>query len=141
MLTEKTKKTLSLTLIIIGMILLFGALICVLISDWSDALPKNDLYRTTMLLGWGIGWLGSYFQPLAIKELENGPGCFLTINIFLLILLPLGWIYDIEHFTTPVVIILAISAVLFIVDFVLIYKKYRQIKALTKEDENEKKPE
>lgn len=139
MLTEKTKKTLSLTLIIIGLTLAFGAMICIMISDFSDALPKNDLYRTTMLLGWAIAWLGSYYQPISINQLENGPGCFLTLNVLLLIILPLGWIRDIEHFTTPVVIMLAISAVLFIVDFVLIYKKYRQIKALTKEDENEKK--
>ncbi len=139
--TEKTKDILFKSLLSLGMVLLVGAFICVLISDWSDVLPKNDLYFTTMLLGWGIAWIGNYFQPITAKELENGPGCFLILNITLFFILPIGWIHDIEHFTTPVVIMLAISAVLFIVAAVLMYKKSRQIKALALEDENEKNQE
>lgn len=138
MMTEKTKDILFKSLLSLGMVLLVGAFICVLISDWSDVLPKNDLYFTTMLLGWGIAWIGNYFQPISVKELENGPGCFLIINITLFFILSIGWIHNIEHFTTPVVIMLAISAVLFIVATVLMYKRSRQIKALALEDENEK---
>ncbi len=141
MMTEETKKILYRTLLTIGLVLLFSAFICVLITDWSDALPKNDLYFTTMLLGWGICWIGNYFQPISAKELENGPGCFLTLNILLFYLLPMGWIHNIEHFTTPVVIMLAICAVLYIVNSFLFYKKYQQFKALSSEDEDEKKPE
>ena len=139
--TEKTKDILFKTLVSLGVILLVGAFICILISDWSDVLPKNDLYFTTMLLGWSIAWIGQYFYPISAKELENGPGCFLALNITLFFLLPIGWIHNIEHFTTPVVIMLAISAVLYIVAAVLIYKKSRQIKALAREGENEKKQE
>lgn len=141
MMTEKTKDILFKTLLSLGVVLLFCAFICVLISDFSDALPKSDLYFTTMLLGWGIAWIGNYFQPITAKESENGPGCFLTLNILLFFLLPIGWIHNIEHFTTPVVIMLAISAVLYIVAAVLIYKKSRQIKVLAREDKNEKKQE
>ncbi len=141
MMTEETKKTLYRTLLIIGLVLLFGAFICVMISDWSDVLPKNDLYFTIMILGWSIAWIGNYFQPISEKELENGPGCFLTLNIMLFVILPIGWIHNIEHFTTPVVIMLAICAVLYIVDFFLFYKKYQQFKALTSEEENEKNQE
>ena len=94
-----------------------------------------------MLLGWGICWIGNYFQPISAKELENGPGCFLTLNILLFYLLPMGWIHNIEHFTTPVVIMLAICAVLYIVNSFLFYKKYQQFKALSSEDEDEKKQE
>lgn len=141
MMTEETKKTLYRTLLIIGLVLLFGAFICVMISDGSDVLPKNDLYWTTMFLGWAIAWIGNYFQPISEKELENGPGCFLTLNIMLFVILPIGWIHNIEHFTTPVVIMLAICAVLYIVAAVLIYKKSRQIKALAREGENEKNQE
>lgn len=141
MMTEKTKKILYVTLFTVGLVLLFGAFICVLITEWSDALPKSDLYRTTMFLGWGICWLGYFFQPISAKELENGPGCFLILNVLLFIIFPIGWVFDIENFTTPVVIMLAICAVLYIVDFFLFHKKYQQFKALISEDENEKKPE
>ncbi len=141
MMTEKTKDILFKTLVSLGVVLLVGTFICVLISDWSDVLPKNDLYFTTMILGWSIAWIGNYFQPISEKELENGPGCFLTLNIMLLVIIPIGWIHNIEHFTTPVVIMLAICAVLYIVDFFLFYKKYQQFKALTSEEENEKKQE
>ena len=62
------------------------------------------------------------------------------LNILLFYLLPMGWIHNIEHFTTPVVIMLAICAVLYIVNSFLFYKKYQQfIKALSSEDEDEKK--
>ena len=141
MMTEKTKDILFKTLVSLGVVLLVGAFICVLISDWSDVLPKNDLYFTTMLLGWSIAWIGQYFYPISAKELENGPGCFLALNLILFFLLPIGWIHNIENFTTPVVIMLSISAVLYIVAAVLMYKKSRQIKALAREGENEKNQE
>ena len=136
MTTEKTNKMLFRTFVILGFSILIIALICELTSQFSDLLPKNDMYRALMVLGWPIAWLGIYFQPIT-KFLENGPGCFLLFNLFFLVCQPLLWLWHIDHFTTSIVIMLSISAVLTIVDLVIAYKKSRQIKAMI--EENEKK--
>lgn len=135
MISEKSKKMLYRTLLVLGFTLVMGAQVCEIISDWSDVLPSSDMYRALMILGWSIGWMGFIFEPITTNQLENGPGCFLTFNLLFMIFLPLSWIWQIKHFTASVLTILAISAILTIVDIVLVYKKSRQIKTMGEEDE------
>lgn len=135
MMTEKTKKILFWTLLVLGFALSLGALICEIISDCSDVLPESDMYRAIIVLGWSIVWSGAYFETISTKQLENGPGCFIAFCLIFMVFLPLTWLSQIEHFTAPVVTVLAISAVLTIVNVVLAYKKSRQIKAIIEENE------
>ena len=135
--TDKTKKILFWTIFGLGIALSLGALICEIISDCSDVLPESDIYRAIIFLGWSIAWSGGFLETISTKQLENGPGCYMAFNLIFMVFLPLTWLSQIEHYTTPVVTILAISAVLTIVNIVLTYKKSRQFKALI--DENKKK--
>ena len=137
MMTDKTKKILFWTIFGLGIALSLGALICEIISDCSDVLPESDIYRAIIFLGWSIAWSGGFLETISTKQLENGPGCYMAFNLIFMVFLPLTWLSQIEHYTTPVVTILAISAVLTIVNIVLTYKKSRQFKALI--DENKKK--
>ena len=129
MMTEKTKRVLLWTFVSIGAAVMITSAIFVICLDNSDTTADKDLYRTIPFLGWAIMWLGAYFEPISTRQLENGPGCFLTSNLVLLLLIPFSWIIRIEHFTVPVVTMLTISAMLTIVDGYLIYKKSRQLKA------------
>lgn len=135
MITEKTKKMLHWTPLVLGSIIMFAALICEIISDCSDVLPDSDMYRAFIFLGLPIAWLSTIFEPISSNQLENGPGCFIIYNLIFLVFLPITWLSQIEHFTAPVVTILAISAILAIIDIVLAYKKSRRLKAMIEEKE------
>ena len=135
MMTDKTKKILFRTLLVLGFALSFGALICEIISDCSDVLPENDIYRAVIILGWSIAWSGAYLETISAKQLENGPGCYIAFSLIFMVFLPLTWLSQIEHFTVPVVTVLAISAVLTIVNILMAFKKSRQIKAMIEDNE------
>lgn len=135
MMTEKTKKMLYWTPLVLGSIIMLAALICEIISDCSDALPESDMYRACMFLGLSIAWLTSIFEPISSNQLENGPGCFMIYNLIFLVFLPFTWLWQIEHFSIPVVTVLAIGAVLIVVNIILAYKKSRRLKAMIEEKE------
>ena len=137
MMTDKTKKTLYWTISGIGFLVFVVCMACYIITDWSDVLPKSDWYHTIGILAWPICWLGVYFEPINEKQLENR-GCLFVSYIFLILLMPLGWWFRIEHFTAPIIAALVIAGLLTILDIILFYKKSKLLKALAGEQEEEK---
>jgi hypothetical protein len=137
MLTDKTNNRLYKILYTLGLILLFGGFIWEVLSDIFHVLPVNDIDRSIMILGIPIALISMYFKP--ITEDKDNYGCIWGFMISWAIL----WILDIKHYTTPIIIINAISVVLMVPGIILSYKKWKRIKALQdgdveKEENNEK---
>ena len=137
MLTDKTNNRLYKILYTLGLILVFGGIIWEVLSDIFHVLPMNDIDRSIMILGIPIALISLYFKP--ITEEEDNYGCIWGFMISWAIL----WILDIKHYTTPIIIINAISVVLMVPGIILSYKKWKRIKALQdgdveKEENNEK---
>ena len=141
MMTEKTKNILHKTLYGLGFAIFIAGMIIWFISLCSDLIPYEGLDWAIVTLGMAIGLIGESLGPITDEESAKGPGCFLFSKLCLLIIFPLAWLNDTEHFTALSVTFMVIAAILIIVAVVLIYKKSRQIKALAHEDENEKNQE
>lgn len=134
--TDKTKTILGLILGVIGLVLLFGGLICdILVSKG----PLNDWASVAMIVGWPTVALAEYCRPLTSRKDMEQEGCSLVYLLLGMISLSIVNVFQIEHFTTPIVIILIIATILMIPACVLSYKKWQMVKRLLKEEDEEKK--
>ena len=141
MFTEKTKDILSVILGIISIVLLFGGLTCDIISNyWPNVLPKSDWYEVMMFVGWPFYLFAGYFRPIITKQdMEKASwNCF--FDIILMGILCIRELFDINHFTAPIVAVLSIFAILAILGCILNYRKRLDVKAQLEEQENEKNP-
>ena len=123
MLTYETNKRLYWILGVTGTVLVFAGLLLELFTNAID-----DWARVMMIAGIPIAAIGEYFNSLTMEEDENG-GC----SWFLLLLISILWIFNIDQFTTPIIACLVISGILLIVAFVLTGKRWKKMKAREKE--------
>ena len=129
MITEKTKETLCLTAAIIGSVLLFGGIICDIITDWSNVIPDSDWYRMAIAIGWPIGTIA-----LTMKEITQKNTKFDTLY-WGVIILPFICFFQINDYTVPIIVSIVISAILAVIAIILTHKRNAKIKALQKEQE------
>ena len=134
--TDKTKTTLSLILGVIGLTLLFGGLICDILT--SKGL-LNDWANVAMIVGWPIITFAEYFRPLTSKKDMEQEGCSLFFLLAGMISLSIPNVFQIEHFTTPIIIILIIAAILLIPACLMSYMKWRRVRKQLEEGDDEKK--
>ena len=134
--TDKTKTTLSLILGVIGLTLLFGGLICDIVMSKGQL---NDWANVAMIVGWPIIAFAEYFRPLTSKKDMEQVGSSLFFLVVGMFALSITNVIQIEHFTTPIIIILIISAILLIPACLLSYMKWRKVRKQLEEGDDEKK--
>ena len=134
--TDKTKTTLSLILGVIGLTLLFGGLICEIVISKG---PLNDWANVAMIVGWPSIAFAEYFRPLASRKDMEEVGSSLFFLVVGMITLSIVDVFQIEHFTTPIIIILIIAAILMIPACWLSYMKWRRVRKQLEEEDDEKK--
>ena len=136
MMNDNTKMILSCVLGIIAIVMLLGGLVCDIISDhWPKVIQANDWCEVIQVVGLVILLFAEYLRPITSqKEMERaGWNCFYLLGIMCFFgIIEVG---DIEHFTTPIVVILVIAAILAIPACIFNYKKWLKIKAQLEEQE------
>jgi hypothetical protein len=98
-----------------------------IIGDWT---------RLMMISGVPIAIIGDYFNSLTKDEDENG-GCSWFIMLLVIIL----WMFEIEHFTPKIIAGLVICCILGIVAFLLTLKRWKRFKTLEKEQKEKEDQE
>lgn len=141
MFTEKTKDILSVILGIISIVLLFGGTACDIIShNWPDMLPKSDWYEVMIFVGWPFLMFAEYFRLIFTKQEVGKVGWNVFFDIIIIGFVCIRELFDINHFTAPIVAVLSIFAILAILGCILNYRKWLDIKAQFEAQENEKNP-
>ena len=116
----------------IGGIIVIPFFACHIITDWTDWLPQSNWYILGMLLGWSLILLSD-----AVKSYDQeSPNGFLLW--FLLLFFTIHEMLKIDHFTTPMIAVIAISAVLMLSAIVLILMKRMRGNTSGAEPEKEK---
>ena len=143
MMTEKANKTtLTITLGIISLVLLFGGEICHIISDhWPNVLHESDWYHLAVFVGWIFVLFAAYFRPVTNKQDMDNAGWNFFLIIIAMGFLCILQVFKIQHFTAPIVAVLIITSILAILGCILNYRKWLGIKAQLEKQENEKNPE
>ena len=117
----------------IGLIILFGGMICDIISDFSSVIPESDWYKVAILIGWPTSSIAQYFSPITDKDIKNGDAMWWIFNI-----IPLLFLFHIDHFTTPVIVGTVVGCIVIAVAIVLARKRHLKILALQEQQEQEK---
>lgn len=133
---EKTKTMLALAVGIIALALLFCGGI---ISEFTaNSIQEKDWARVAIILGWPLIALAEYYRPMTQKRDKENAGCTCFMILSGLLLISLYNVFKIEHFTTPIIVILVITAILTIPACLLSYRKWRRVKKELEEEVDEK---
>ena len=136
--TDKKKKTLSWSIIALGLLLIITFLVCRFLCEYSSVsfpLPSFNWCNVGISAGWLLLSFGSVVEPITKKMIESG-GAVYKYVLPLLMISTLGILNkEFENLTPALIIALIVEAIVFLISCVLLYKKGKKINSLRKVDD------